>query len=148
MAQRINLPKVVGVTALLLAAAVFGARAWPADGTKDAPCVTVYHAQSKGDDPVADLCVTVEASGTRVDRVTITLTAQRSACDDAVGLHVSASSPSGEISDSRKVDCVGDRARAAFDIGQQLDSGVEVCGSLPDDAPYHRFRPARTCVRL
>jgi hypothetical protein len=143
-----TLPRVVGVSALLLAASALGARAWAADRTGDSSCVTVYHAQSQGDDPIGDLCVTLETTGTQIDRVTVTLTARRSACDDAVGLHVSAHSPKADVSDSEKVDCIGDRAEAVFDIGTDLDNGAEVCGSLPDDAPYNRFRPARTCVRL
>jgi hypothetical protein len=148
MTRQITLPRVVGVAALLLAASVLGARAWASDGAGDTSCVTVYHAQSNGDDPIGELCLTLAATDTYLDTVTVTLTAQRSTCDDAVDLHVSAASPKGQVSDSRKVDCIADQAKAVFDIDADLDNGAEICGSLPDDAPYNRFRPARTCVRL
>lgn len=136
------------MAALLFAATTLTAKLWPGDDVGGGACTTVYHAQSKGDDAVGELCVGLKATGSRVDRVTVALAAKRAACDDAVSLHVSASSPTAEVTDSRKVDCIGGRAESVFDVGADLGSGAAVCGSLPDDAPYHRFRPARTCVRL
>lgn len=68
--------------------------------------------------------------------------------DDAVSLSVSSTSRNGDLSRTNKVDCIADRAEATFDIGQVFEVGAEICGSLPDDAPYDRFRPARACVTV
>jgi hypothetical protein len=149
VARLVTLPRAVGVAALVLASGAFVVRVWAEDGDgSGTACTTVYHAQSEGDDAIGELCAVLDRTGQRVDRVSVTLTARRSACDDAVSLSVSSTGRSGDLSRTDKVDCIADRAEATFDIGQVFEVGAEICGSLPDDAPYDRFRPARACVTV
>ena len=107
-------------------------------------CADVFLTTEPAGDSAGKLCTTLDADGTTLSGVTVTLTAS-STCSGSVMLRTSGIDSSGaEFGKVEKVTCSSNKATASFTPASKIASNTFVCGTLLAD----KYTAAQACVAI